>query len=164
MKAQNNWKQVLTTGLLTLAAMAFAGILLAAQEPSAPSNPPQDQAPAPNGNPGRGGMVENRLQKLSQQLNLTDDQREKIRPLLEHESERIKEVRGNSSLSQGEAQRRIKSIRRDTNQRIGAFLTPEQIAQWKEDRQQHRGGGQGAEHGPSGGPAPDAPPAPNNQN
>ena len=154
------WTRVFAVGLLGVAALAWSGIL-AAQEPSAPSSPPQEET-APTGKPGRGGSVEKRLEKLSQQLNLTDEQKAKIRPLLKREGERIKEVRSNTSLSQGEAQRRIQSIRRDTNQRIREFLTPDQKKQWQEDRQQQRGGPQGGEHGPAG--APDAPPAPPNPN
>jgi periplasmic protein CpxP/Spy len=86
-----------------------------------------------------------RLERLSQQLNLTDQQRAKIRPVLRHEIERIMQVRSNTSLSQGESQRRIKLIHGDTHQRIGEFLTPEQKKQWQESRQAQRGAPQGGE-------------------
>ena len=140
--------------LLSTATLGLAGIL-AAQEPSAPVNPP-DEATAPTGQPERGGNVERRLEKLSQQLTLTDEQKQKIRPVLKHEVERIKEVRGNTSLSQEEARRRIQTIRINTYLHIREFLTPAQKKQWQEDRQQ-RGGPEGGQHEPGGG-APEAPP------
>ena len=160
MMTRKRWTRLFAVGLMGVATLALA-VTLAAQEASAPPHPPQEENTS-GGKPGHGGSAEKRLEKLSHQLNLTDEQRAKIRPLLQHEVERIKEVRSNSSLSQGEAQRRIRLIHRDTNQRIGEFLTPEQKQQWKEDRQQHRGGPPAGEHGPGG--APDSPPAPPNQN
>jgi len=163
---QRCWIRIFTFGMLSAATLALAGIL-AAQEPSAPlnssGNSPQEET-APAGKPVSEAAVEKRLQKLTQQLNLTDEQRAKIRPLLKHGLERVRQVRSNTSLSQGEAQRRIKLIHQDINQRIRQFLTPEQKEQWKEARRQQRNGPQGGEHGPSGKPTPDAPPAPANQN
>ncbi len=150
----------LAVSLMSLATLAWAGVL-AAQAPSAPSGPPE-QGAAPNGTPGHGGNVEKRLENLSQQLNLSPEQKEKIRPLLRHEAERIRQVRSNTSLTQGEAHQRIAMIRRNTRQRIDALLTPEQKKQWQEMRQEHRGGGgpQGGQHGAGGGSSPEAPSSP----
>jgi hypothetical protein len=75
---------------------------------------------------------------LDQQLSLTAEQKTRILPLLKHETERIREVRGNSSLSVGEVRRRTRTIRRGTDQRIADFLTPQQKKQWQEQRLQER--------------------------
>ena len=151
------WITVLAFGLMSMATLAFAGVG-AQQESPTPSNPPNEGA-GPGGKAGRGGNVENRMERLSRQLNLTDEQKEKIRPLLKHEAERIKEVRGNTSLTQGEARRRIAMIRRNTNQHIAEFLTPDQKKQLQEMREERRGGGgqEGGERAPSGAGAPDSP-------
>ena len=141
MKIRNSWAWIFAVGLMSAAALAWAGTL-AAQEPSAPPHPSQEGA-APTGKPAHGDAAEMRLERLSQQLNLTDEQKVKIRPVLRHEIERIVQVRSNTSLSQGEAQRRIKLIHRDTHQRISECLTPEQKKQWQESRQAQRGGPQG---------------------
>jgi len=131
-----------------MVALALAGVL-PAQEPTAPSNAP-NQAAAPNGRPGGGGNVENRLENLSRQLNLANDQKEKIRPILKHEVERIREIRSNTSLTQGEARRRMQTVRKNTNQHIAEILTPEQKKQWREIRQERRGGGPEGGQGGSG--------------
>jgi Spy/CpxP family protein refolding chaperone len=124
MRIRKSWTRSIAFGLFGAAALAWAGIL-AAQESSAPPHPPQPETAATR-NPAHGSVVEMRLGRLSQQLNLTDEQKAKIRPVLRRETERILLVRGNTSLSQGEAQRRIKLIRGDIHQRISEFLTPEQ--------------------------------------
>jgi Spy/CpxP family protein refolding chaperone len=104
--------KILVTCLTMMAMFVFGGIL-AAQDPSA-ATPPDNEEQA--GKPQLGEkLVERRLENLNKQLNLTDQQRDKIRPVLMHEVERIKEVRSNSSLTQGEARRRIALVRRNTN-------------------------------------------------
>ena len=113
-----------------------AGVVKA-QENSNPSTTPSVKA-ASIVSPAIHNGVEKRLEKLDQQLNLTVEQKAKILPILKHEGERIRVVRGNSSLSEGEVQRRIRTIHRETNQRIGDFLTPKQKKQWQESRQQQR--------------------------
>jgi Spy/CpxP family protein refolding chaperone len=152
---------------MSMATLAFAGVL-SPQEPTAPSDAPNEGG-SPNGRPGRGGNVENRLENLSKQLNLTNEQKEKIRPLLKHEMERIREIRNNTSLTQAEARRRMQTVRKNTNQHIAEILTPEQKKQWRQMRPERRGGGEseGGQGGPgsSGGsnaPAPrQNPPNPN---
>lgn len=137
MKMRKSWTMVFAIGLLGAAALAWAGIL-AAQESSALPHPPQPETAA-TGKPAHGSAIEMRLERLSQQLDLTNEEKTKIRPVLRRETERIMQVRGNTSLSQGEAQRRIKLIRGDAHQRISEFLTPEQKKQWQEGSQAQRG-------------------------
>ncbi len=135
------------------ATLAFAG--MPGQESQAPANPPAEAGPQ-NPSPQGQDMVEARLQKMSQQLNLTDEQRDKIRPILRNEAEKLIAVRSNSSLTQGEARRRGRRIRRTTRRLIFQILTPEQQHQWQESQEERRGAGRGA-----GGPeAPTNPPDP----
>jgi Spy/CpxP family protein refolding chaperone len=143
MKIRKHWTRVLALGFLGAAALWWAGIL-AAQEPSGAPHPSQEGT-APASKPAHGDAAEMRLERLSQQLNLTNEQKTKIRPVLRHEIERIMEVRSNTSLSQGETQRRIKLIHGDTHQRIAEFLTLEQKKQWQESSQAQRGAPPGGE-------------------
>ena len=155
---RKTWTMTLAAGLVSMTTLGFAGGM-PPQEPTAPSNPP-NQGGAPSGRPGRAGIVENRLENLSKQLNLTNEQKEKIRPLLQHEVERIRQVRNNSNLTQAEARSRMEMIRRNTNQRIAEILTPEQKKRWREMRQERQGGNpEGGQTGP-GATGPDNPPAP----
>jgi Spy/CpxP family protein refolding chaperone len=105
--------------------------------------------------------VDARLDRLTHDLNLTEAQREKIRPIFQHEAQRIKAVRSNSSMTQGEARQKVRQIQRVTRQEVSQILTPEQRQQWKEERP---GGGGGAPRGggPRGG-QPGSPPNPPEQ-
>lgn len=148
---------------LGIATVLGAGIL-AAQEPSPTGNPAEEGA-APNGKHRR-GEIEARLENLSKQLNLTDEQKRKIRPALKHEMERIARVQSNSSLSQVQERRRIAMIRADTRDRISEILTPDQRKQWEAMREAHRGEG-GVEKGrpaPEGSANPASPQNPPNAN
>jgi Spy/CpxP family protein refolding chaperone len=147
------WNLVCLVGIV--ATLAFAGMPGQGQEPQAPANPPAEAGPQ-NPSPQGEGMVEARLQKMSQQLTLTDEQREKIRPILRNEAEELTAVRSNSNLTQGEARRRARRIRRSTHRHIFQILTPEQQHQWQDLQGERRGGGRSA-----GGPqAPPNPPNP----
>jgi Spy/CpxP family protein refolding chaperone len=149
---QKIWIGALAAGLMSAATLGFAG-LLPAQESAAPANPPEQRSPGQRA----GGNVENRLENLSKRLNLTDEQKEKIRPILKREMERIQEVRDNSSLTQGQARQRIAAIRKNTRQHIAEVLTPEQKKLWQQTQQERRGVGPGGPEPPVG---PQNPPNP----
>lgn len=144
----------LVTVFATLAVAAMSG----AQEPQSPATPPNDAGSETSKSP-REELAEKRLERLSQQLNLTDEQKGKILPLLQSEQEHLKAVRNNPSLTQGEARRQMQRIRRTTNQEISQILTPEQRQKWQED---HPAAGGRRGGGPGGGApqAPSNPPAP----
>ena len=136
----------------------FAGPMAQGQQtPSAET--PSDEAAPQNGNPARPENIDRRLENISKQVGLTEEQKEKIRPLLKSEFEKLGAVRSNPNLTQGEARRRVRRIRRATNQQIAQILTPEQRAKWQELREEHRGG-PGAPPGPGGQTAPPSSPNP----
>ena len=140
--------------------LVFAGPV-APQDPPAAAGAP-DEGAAPSGKAGHEGGMQSRMESLSKQLNLTDDQKAKVRPIVKREMERIKEVRNNSSLTQGEARRRIRRIRQNSNQQIAEFLTPDQKKQLEEMREERRaaGGSQRGQHGPNGAAGPETPAGP----
>jgi protein CpxP len=83
--------------------------------------------------------VEERLQRMSQRLNLTEDQKGKIRPILENEDKQIKAVRDDTSLSQPDRRAKLREIRQATRQQTNQILTPEQKAKWNEPQRRGRG-------------------------
>jgi len=80
--------------------------------------------------------AEGRLQQLSQQLNLTDDQKEKLKPILREEGEKLQAVRDDSALTQQQKVAKAKEIHGQYAPKIGSILTPEQKAKWKQMRAQ----------------------------
>ena len=72
------------------------------------------------------GRAEAELADLSTNLNLTDEQKAKIKPLLEEEHTKIHAVRQANTGSADDEKAKTKVIRDDANAQIRALLTPEQ--------------------------------------
>jgi protein CpxP len=135
--------------------------LLHADAPSAPlqSGPsiqPEPSAPpAPGETPPRPRMMnpQRMLQKLSEQVNLTDDQKAKILPLLQAQADQLKALHDDTSLADDEKHEKMRDIVQSTRKQIGDLLTPEQ----KEKLKSLHGGAHDHDNPP---PPADAPPPP----
>jgi Spy/CpxP family protein refolding chaperone len=98
------------------------------------------------GGRGRPMDVEHRLGQMQKQLNLTSDQVDKIRPILQDQNRRIEDLRaknqndgstGRSSFMNG-----MRQIRQDSMKRIETVLTPDQVTRFHQ-LQRSRGNFQG---------------------
>src|SRR5271157_3777404 len=67
---------------------------------------------------GQPMTADQRLQMMTKQLNLTTDQQEKIKPLLESESQQMQTLRQDSSLSREDRMTKMQQIRQSTNDQI----------------------------------------------
>jgi len=88
--------------------------------------------PPPPGAPQRRtmeGLTE--LRALTQQLNLTPDQREKLRPIVTDEGEQLHLVRINEQMTPDQKRAKVLEIRQAFSPKIAAELTPEQQEKWK---------------------------------
>src|SRR5215469_2680870 len=95
----------------------------------------ESQAPTPDKHAGmhhNGESAEQHLQMLSEKLNLTDDQKAKLKPILQDEMQQMKAVREDSSLSEDQRRAKMKSIHESLHDQINAVLTPEQQAKFKQ--------------------------------
>jgi Spy/CpxP family protein refolding chaperone len=72
------------------------------------------------------GRVERQLQRMGVRLNLTEEQKVKIRPILQNRNQQLEDLRAKSSLPQGMARAKAREIRRSARQQIDQILTPEQ--------------------------------------
>jgi periplasmic protein CpxP/Spy len=70
--------------------------------------------------------VQQRLQHLSSELNLTDDQKAKIKPILQNAVGQAKTVRDDTSMSADAKQAKMKEIHTSTTQQMNQVLTPDQ--------------------------------------
>jgi Spy/CpxP family protein refolding chaperone len=85
-----------------------------------------------------GNMTDAHLNWLDQQLNLTEDQMAKLRPILMEEGQQMKGVRQETSLSWDQKQGKLKEIHKTFEPRINAVLTPEQQEKYKQLEQEAR--------------------------
>ena len=151
-------KKVLICALLAIA-MACLGTALYAQDTMS-----QGQG---MGQGGPGGMhhmpmsPDQRLQRMTQQLNLTADQQQKIKPILEQEQQQVQTLHQDTSISQQDKWGKMQQIRQGANDQIKSVLNPDQQQKFTEMQERHGPGGM--DHGGMGqggmqAPPPQAPP------
>lgn len=114
--------------ILTILTIAAASALLAVQGFAA------DEAKKP----GRRGERGDRLGMMKENLNLTPEQVDKIKPILEADREKMKALREDKNLSQEDRRAKMRDILRESAQQIKPILTPEQQEKWKERASKRR--------------------------
>jgi Spy/CpxP family protein refolding chaperone len=153
-----------STKTLFLAALATGSLLVfspaaTAADTNAPAMTPPAGAPPPGARGGpRGGPT---LDQIAQQLNLTDDQKAKVKPILDTRDQKMKDLRADTTLSQEDRRTKMQTIRQETTDAMKGVLTPEQFDKYQEMQQRARNRAGGAA---GGGAAPAAPPATPPQN
>lgn len=70
--------------------------------------------------------VQAKLQHISSELNLTDAQKQQLKPMLQSEVQQLKAVKDDASLSPDQKQAKAQEIRQSFKSQIGNVLTPEQ--------------------------------------
>jgi len=77
-----------------------------------------------------------KLQAISQQLNLTPEQKAKILPILADEGPKVQAIKNDNSLSRIQKIQQIKAIHGQTDPQMKAILSPEQYQKLQAIRQQ----------------------------
>lgn len=83
--------------------------------------------------------VEDTLKRWATELNLTDEQKEKIEPILVDKAKKLHDLREDDSLSCKDTMAKVHDIRQDTDDKIKAVLTPDQVKKLDQMRQEERG-------------------------
>jgi protein CpxP len=108
------------------------------QTSTQPAGQPQSDQAAAGMDEATKAKVQQRLQHISTELNLTDDQKAKIKPLLQEEVSQLKTLRSDTSLSPDQRQAKAKEIHQTYSSQIQAVLTPEQQKKWAEMKEQKK--------------------------
>jgi periplasmic protein CpxP/Spy len=77
-----------------------------------------------------------KLQAISQQLNLTPQQKAKVLPILGEEGPKVEAIKNDNSLSKVQKIQQIRAIHQQTDPQMKAILSPEQYQKLKAIRQQ----------------------------
>ena len=137
---------------LMLSLSLCGGLLTAAHAGPAAGNP---QARPDKGQRGeRGGM------KMMKDLNLTDAQKAKLKPIMESMRDQMKAMRADTTTSREDKMAKMKAMRAANEKKINAILTPDQqkkLAAMKKERMAERKNGTGKAGGKRGGRGPQAP-------
>ena len=128
------------TKTITLAALVAVGLLAgtALQAQDAPKDKP---AAGPGGPGMRGGP---NIDQIAKELNLTDEQKTKVKAALEERMQKAREVRQNNTLSSEDRKTKMKEIQDAFTAKMKEILTPEQFDKWQKQMQQRRQGAPGA--------------------
>lgn len=105
---------------------ALVGLSLASGAFAADEAKPAVQA-------GQGGQFtpERQLEMLTESLTLTPEQSAKIKPIMERDREKMRELREDKSLSQEDRRAKLGELARTRTEEIRAVLTPEQQEKYK---------------------------------
>ena len=112
--------------MLTIPVVLATCLFLTGQTNAAPQTAPQGHKAMGTSSP------EAHLQMLSEKLNLTEDQKAKLKPIFQDQAEQLKAVSADSSLAPEQKAAKKKAIHETTHDQINAVLTPEQQEQFKE--------------------------------
>jgi len=74
---------------------------------------------------------------LTHQLNLTQDQQNKIKPILENQHKQMRALRDDTSLSREQKRAKFMELRKNTIQQIQSNLTPDQVTKFQQMRERH---------------------------
>jgi hypothetical protein len=79
---------------------------------------------------------EEKLQRLSQVLGLSPQQKSQLLPVLHAEAPKLEAIKSNPSLSKRDKKKELKAIHDQADPQVKAILSPTQYEQWKEIRKQ----------------------------
>ena len=120
--------------LSLIAAMALGGLV--ACSTLATAQDATNSAPKQGGK--KGYSVEQRLEAMTTKLSLTDEQKPKVKAVLEESSKKMQEIRSDSSLDQAARREKMQPIMEEQNTKMKAILTDEQYPKYQAMNQ--RGG------------------------
>ncbi|HEV2691828.1 MAG TPA: hypothetical protein VG347_02930 [Verrucomicrobiae bacterium] len=134
--------------------LMLASIVAAGLSSGIPAQAQDSNAPAATPPPMRRPQIMN-AEGLTKALDLTDDQKTKVKPILEDMQKQGADIRKDTSLAPEDRRAKMKEIRDAAGAKLKEILTPEQYAKWEKMAQGRRPAG-GA---PAAAPAttPDAP-------
>src|ERR1041385_7531404 len=95
---------------------------------------------------GRGANMQERLDKMAEELKLTDDQKKKVEEVMKAQGEKM---RGLRDATPEERQEKMKAAREEMSKKMKEILTADQFAKW--EKMPRPGRGPGGSGGPEGG-------------
>lgn len=132
------FKNINKLSLVTLAAIAgvlWLRPLARAADATEPSKPAGGD---------RAAAMRERMQDVAKELNLTDEQKEKLQAVIRVQMEKLRGLRQDTSLSAEDKREKVRAIREEITAEVKKVLTPEQFEKWKAKQSQSTTSGGGA--------------------
>ena len=87
------------------------------------------------------GAPRSQIQNMVDKLNVTADQKTKLDPILDADAKQVRALRGDSTLSDEDRQKKTAAIRADTDAKIKPILTAEQWTKLEQLRAERKAKG-----------------------
>lgn len=113
-----------------IAALALGGLLACTTIVCAQDAPTK-------GKKGRPG-IEQQVERLNKELNLTDEQKTKVTSLLQDEGKKRRDMRADTNLDAQQKREKMQEIRKESNAKMKAILKPDQWEKYQKMEQEMR--------------------------
>jgi len=127
-------RQMKINKLSVITGMALGGLV-------ACSNMALAQDQKPGGGRGRGPSVEQRMERMTEELKLTDEQKPKVKAVLEASQKKRQELFTDSSVPREERREKMQGLMEEENKKLKEILTADQYTKYEKMRQEMRPGG-----------------------
>ena len=132
--SMSKWMNV-TRLFVAAIVIGFCGSTLMAAGPNEPNKPKHQMRDQQRMMKDR---TEMRLEEMTKRLNLTKEQQEAIKPIIQDENTKIEAVMKDQTLTREQKQPKIQEIRKESMAKIDAKLTPEQQEKLKKEREMRK--------------------------
>jgi len=123
--------------LSLIAAMALGGLVVCSTLVSA-----QDATNAPDKKGGKRGMSSDQMmEKYTEQLSLTDEQKPKVKAVLEDSGKKRREIFRDSALDQTQKREKFQGTMEAQNKKMKEILTADQYKKYQEMNEKMKKGG-----------------------
>ena len=126
---------------------ALAGTMIAAGLPALAQTATDSQGTTSNATPQQEGKHwghhgKNRFEHMAKKLNLSQDQQNQLKPILETQRQQAQTIKNDTSLTSEQKKEKFQALRQDTMAKMNNILTPEQQQQWQQMRAKHHKDGE----------------------
>ena len=121
--------------LSLIAAMALGGLVACSTLATA-----QDATPKQGGGKAR-FSPEQQLERMTTQLSLTDEQKPKVKAVLEETSKKMQEIRNAPDFDRSQMREKMQPIMEKQNEKMKGILTEDQFKKYQEMQQRAKQGG-----------------------
>ena len=113
--------------LSLVAALALGGLVACSTLANAQDNAPKKK---------RGMSIEQQMERLTETLTLTDEQKPKVKAVLEKSSKKRQEIMSDSTIDRSQMREKMQPITEEQNKKMKEILTAEQFKKYQDMRQQ----------------------------
>ena len=100
----------------------------------------ESREPAQRVGEGRLAAARERMQETARELNLTDEQKQKLQSIVRERTEKLRALRQDNNLTREEKMEKFRTAREEINAEVKKVLTPEQFQKWQARRGALAGG------------------------